>query len=383
MARGAVRQRAVGITPVAFLDDDQRKWGRVHAGVTVRGGLESLRAVAQASGATHVLITMPTAPGARISAVADAAIDAGLAVRTVPSLDEMVSGSFDPENIRPLRMEDLLRRPPVEPTVLAELASDIGGERILVTGAAGSIGSELARQLAALKPQALMLIDRAEGPLYELQREIETRHRSGDLPVSEVEFRLLDITNVRAVNDLIQSMRPTVVFHAAAYKHVPVMESHADCAVEVNVGGTLNLLRAADAGDVDRFILVSTDKAVDPTSVMGATKRMAELMVSEFGARNGRRWASVRFGNVLGSSGSVIPIFQKQLENGEPLTLTHEDMTRFFMTIPEAVHLILQAATLAQPAAIFVSIWGSRCESWIWRDSCSGCAGCQIAAISS
>lgn len=354
MARGAVRQPTAGVRPVAFLDDDPFKWNRIHAGVPVRGGLDALAAVAESTKAELLLITMPTAPGAVIRAIADAAFDLGLKVRTVPSLDEMLNGTFAPEMIRPLKLEDLLRRPPVSAAALSELATDLAGETILVTGAGGSIGSELARQLASLAPRSLVLLDRAEGPLYDLQRELETRQRRGPLPTTNADFRIGDVANPRAMARLIAELRPSVIFHAAAYKHVSVMEEHPASAIEVNVGGTKALLDAAEGHGVERFVLVSTDKAVDPSSVMGATKRLAELLVAEYSERTGRPWVSVRFGNVLGSSGSVVPIFQKQLDNGEPLTVTHKDMTRFFMTISEAVHLILQAATLARPGALFV-----------------------------
>ena len=253
----------------------------------------------------------------------------------------MLNGTFEPHAIRPLEMEDLLRRPAVSSEVLAGLAADLGDETILVTGAGGSIGSELARQVAALGPRKLILLDRAEGPLYELQREIDARRASGTLTCVDPTFTVGDITNRPAMERLIREYRPSLIFHAAAYKHVPMMEAHPSAAVEVKVGGTLNLLDLSAECGVDRFIFVSTDKAVEAKSIMGATKRLAELLVSEYANRLGCRWSSVRFGNVLGSSGSVIPIFQKQLDNGEPLTITHEDITRFFMTIPEAVHLIL------------------------------------------
>lgn len=351
MARGASRQPSAGVRPVAFLDDDPSKWGKVHAGVKVLGGLDAMSAIVGSTGAELLLITMPTASGETVRRVADEAIGLGLQVRTVPSLDEMLHGSFHPEAIRPLKMEDLLRRPPVEPTVLNELAADLRSETALVTGAGGSIGSELARQLVALSPRKVVLLDRAEGPLYELQLEIEAK---GLALHTSVEYRIGDISNASAMQRLMESAQPSVIFHAAAYKHVPMMEQNPAGAVEVNVGGTLTLLEAAERSSVRRFVLVSTDKAVDPTSVMGATKRMAELLVAEFSAKTGRPWVSVRFGNVLGSSGSVVPIFQKQLERGEPLTVTHKDMTRYFMTIPEAVHLILQAATMARPGDLFV-----------------------------
>lgn len=353
MARGAVRQPSAGVRPVAFLDDDPRKWGSFHAGVQIRGGLDAMAQVARLTQAELLLITMPTASGDAVRRVAEAALELGLLVRTVPSLEEMFNGRFDPQMTRPLQLEDLLRRPPVTAEAMAGLASDLSDEVVLVTGAGGSIGSELARQLLTVQPQRLILVDRAEGSLYELQRDIETRQRRQG-PSVTTEFRLADITNRAAVHRLVGACRPTVIFHAAAYKHVSVMEEHPAGAVEVNVGGTLALLDAATDSDVERFVLVSTDKAVEPTGVMGASKRLAELLVSEYSSRLNKPWVSVRFGNVLGSSGSVVPIFQAQLDKGEPLTITHTDMTRYFMTIPEAVHLILQAATMARQGDLFV-----------------------------
>lgn len=353
MARGAARQPTAGVRPVAFLDDDPRKWGSFHAGVQVRGGLDAMAQVAQTTDAELLLITMPTASGDAVRRVAEAAMGMGLTVRTVPSLEEMFNGTFDPQMTRPLQLEDLLRRPPVKAEALAGLASAMSDEVVLVTGAGGSIGSELARQLLTVRPRRLVFVDRAEGSLYELQRDIEARQR-GRRPAVATEFRLADITNRAAINRLVAASRPTIIFHAAANKHVSVMEEHPAAAVEVNVGGTLALLDAAADSHVERFVLVSTDKAVEPTGVMGASKRLAELLVTEYSSRLNKPWASVRFGNVLGSSGSVVPIFQAQLDKGEPLTITHAEMTRYFMTIPEAAHLIIQAATMARPGDLFV-----------------------------
>jgi FlaA1/EpsC-like NDP-sugar epimerase len=237
---------------------------------------------------------------------------------------------------------------------LAGLQEELADELVLVTGAGGSIGSELARQLILLRPRGLMLLDRAEGPLYEIQRDIEGRLERSGQPTLDVRFRIGDISNRTDMARLMRRTRPGLILHAAAYKHVPMMEDNPLSAVEVNVGGTLALLDAAAECGVNRFVLVSTDKAVEPANVMGATKRVAELLVTEMSRELGRPWVTVRFGNVLGSSGSVVPIFQKQLEAGEPLTVTHHEMTRYFMTIPEAVHLILQAASLARSADLFV-----------------------------
>jgi FlaA1/EpsC-like NDP-sugar epimerase len=353
MARGATRLASFGLQPVAFLDDDEQKWGKFHAGVRVRGGLASLARTVEETRAELLLITMPTASGEILRAIVEAAAALDLQVRTLPALGDM-DEQPNPQMIRPLHLEDLLRRAPVSPQALADLASGLRDQVVLVTGAGGSIGSELARQLLPLEPRRLVLLDRAEGALYELQRDIETIQRQPGQPPMPVEFRIGDVANREAMARLMAAVRPSVIFHAAAYKHVSVMDENPISAVEVNVGGTVAMLDAARDHDVERFVLVSTDKAVEPVGVMGATKRLAELLVAEYSASTGKPWVSVRFGNVLGSSGSVVPIFQRQLARGEPLTITHEDMTRYFMTIPEAVHLILQAANMAAPGELFV-----------------------------
>ena len=353
MARGATRLASFGLQPVAFLDDDEQKWGNFHAGIRVRGGLAALARTVEETRAELLLITMPTASGEILRAIVEAAAGLDLQVRTLPALGDM-NEQPNPQMIRPLHLEDLLRRAPVSPQALADLASGLKDQVVLVTGAGGSIGSELARQLLPLEPRRLVLLDRAEGALYELQRDIETLQRQPGQRRTPVEFRIGDVANGAAMARLMAAVRPSVIFHAAAYKHVSVMDENPISAVEVNVGGTLAMLEAARDQDVERFVLVSTDKAVEPVGVMGATKRLAELLVAEYSGRTGKSWVSVRFGNVLGSSGSVVPIFQKQLSRGEPLTITHEDMTRYFMTIPEAVHLILQAANMAAPGELFV-----------------------------
>jgi FlaA1/EpsC-like NDP-sugar epimerase len=224
---------------------------------------------------------------------------------------------------------------------------------VLITGGGGSIGSELSRQVFALGPRRLILVDRAESPLYLVQRELETQ-RARQKGSGELRVHLANVASRAAMERLIASEAPNVIFHAAAYKHVPMMEEHPSDATHVNIGGTMRMLDAAEAAGVDRFVFVSTDKAVRPSSVMGASKRIAEMLVADAARRTGRPYVSVRFGNVLGSTGSVVPIFQDQLENGEPLTITHPDMTRFFMTIPEAAWLILEAAAIGRNGDLFV-----------------------------
>jgi len=235
----------------------------------------------------------------------------------------------------------------------------IRGSTVLVTGAGGSIGSELARQVFAVGPARLILVDRAESPLYLIQRELETRRARGN-GSGDVRVHLANVASRAPMMRLIATEKPDIIFHAAAYKHVPMMEEHPSDATYVNVGGTLVLLEAAAEAGVARFVFVSSDKAVRPSSVMGATKRVGEMLVADAARRTGRPYVSVRFGNVLGSTGSVVPIFQEQLENGEPLTVTHPDMTRYFMTIPEAAWLILDAAALGQSGDLFMLDMGER-----------------------
>jgi FlaA1/EpsC-like NDP-sugar epimerase len=284
----------------------------------------------------------------------------GLESRTVPDLTDLVSGRLDAAAIREVSVADLLRREPVavdEPS----LRDLVRGRVVMVTGAGGSIGSELARQVFELDPEALVLLDRAEGPLYDIERELtlladrdsETPARRGHRRARLV-TRLANVASQEAMRRIVAQDRPALMLHAAAYKHVPMMELHPADAVYTNIGGTLSALRSAVDEGVDRFVLVSTDKAVEPSSVMGGSKRLAELAVASVAAETGRRFVTVRFGNVLGSSGSVVPLFQRQLREGVPLTITHPDMTRFFMTIPEASRLILQASLFGESGDLFV-----------------------------
>jgi FlaA1/EpsC-like NDP-sugar epimerase len=352
MARSAQRYPGTGVRPVGFLDDDPSLAGGIVAGLRVYGGLGSMGRAMAATGAQMLLITMPSAPGSAIRRVFETALALQLEVRTVPSVTDLLDGSVDADRVRRVRVEDLLRRPLVTEHA-AGVEELIRDRTVIITGGGGSIGSELARQVFAIGPRRLVLVDRAESPLYLLQRELETR-RSRGRGSGEIRVQLANVASRPAMERLIASEVPSVIFHAAAYKHVPMMEDHPSDAIHVNMGGTLALLDAAEAAGVERFVFVSTDKAVRPSSVMGASKRIAEMLVADTARRTGRAYVSVRFGNVLGSTGSVVPIFQEQLENGEPLTITDPDMTRFFMTIPEAAWLILDAAALGQEGDLFV-----------------------------
>lgn len=352
LARSAPRHPESGVMPVGFLDDDPTLIGGIVAGIKVHGGLDSMAQAVADTGARTLLITMPSAAGSAVRRVVDAALALGLEVRTVPSMTDLLDGTVDAYRIRPVRVEDLLRRPMV--TERASGVEEIIRDRtVVITGGGGSIGSELARQVFSIGPRRLVLVDRAESPLYMVQRELEMRRERGHAH-GELRVNLANVANRAAMERLIAAEAPSVIFHAAAYKHVPMMESHPSDAAQVNIRGTLVLLDAAADARVERFVFVSTDKAVRPSSVMGASKRIAEMLVADTARRTGRPYVSVRFGNVLGSTGSVIPIFQQQLETGQPLTITHPDMTRFFMTIPEAAWLILDAAALGRDGDLFV-----------------------------
>ncbi|MGA3031403.1 MAG: nucleoside-diphosphate sugar epimerase/dehydratase [Candidatus Limnocylindrales bacterium] len=352
LARSARRNPGSGVLPVGFLDDDPTLCGGTVAGIRVYGGLESIERAVAETGARTLLITMPSAVGSTVRRVVDAALDLSLEVRTVPSMTDLLDGTADAYSIRPVDVEDLLRRQTVKERA-SGVEEIIRDHTVVITGSGGSIGSELARQVFAIGPRRLVLVDRAESPLYLVQRELEMRRGRGRAH-GELRVHLANVASQAAMDRLIAAEVPSVIFHAAAYKQLPMMESHPSDAAHVNIRGTLVLLDAAADAGVERFVFVSTDKAVRASSVMGASKRIAEMLVADTARRTGRPYVSVRFGNVLGSTGSVVPIFQQQLKAGEPLTITHPDMTRFFMTIPEACWLILDAAALGRDGDLFV-----------------------------
>ena len=352
LARSALRDGSAGVRPVGFLDDLPSRRGQQVAGLPVFGTLDDLDGAIARTGARQLLITMPNAAGSAVKRVTSAALSAGLQVRTVPPIHELLDGTLSAYRVRRVQVDDLLRRP-LAPERLAGVETLVAGRTIMITGGGGSIGAELARQIWGLGPAHLILVDRAESALYMVERELEVRHDEAARK-SVLSVHLANVASHLVMDRLIGQMKPDMILHAAAYKHVPLMETHPSDAVHVNIGGTLAVLEAAAKAGVDRLVFISTDKAVQPTSVMGATKRIAEWLVADVATQSGRPYVSVRFGNVLGSNGSVVPIFQSQLERGEPLTITHPDMTRYFMTIPEAAWLILDAATLGTPADLFV-----------------------------
>ncbi len=357
----------LGMIPVGFVDDDPRKQGlRIH-GVPVLGDRRRIAELAREYQASQVVIAMPTAPGKVIREILHTCEQAGLPVRTVPGIYEILNGQVTVNQIRNVQFEDLLRRAPVQIDTAA-VRGLIAGQRVLVTGAGGSIGSELCRQIAQYDPAQLVLLGHGEHSIFQLASEFAQNHPQ--VPIARV---IADVRDAHRLDAVFARYRPQIVFHAAAHKHLPLMEENLEDAVSNNVLGTRNTLQAAREHGVERFVFISSDKAVNPTSVMGVTKRVAEMMVTSGGGAEERRSAgaeepgrhlstsappllctAVRFGNVLGSRGSVVHVFREQIARGGPVTVTHPEMQRYFMTIPEAAQLVLQAAALGQGGEVFV-----------------------------
>ena len=348
IVRELQRNPQLKMEPVAFLDDDVRKHGTYMLGLRVEGGRGALVRTAKATNARQVIIAMPKASGAVIREIRDVCEKAHLIVKTVPAMFDILSGKVTVGALRNVDIEDLLRREPVV-TDQAAVAELVRGMTVLVTGAGGSIGSELCRQIGRLGATRLILLGHGENSIFDIHNELLAR-----FPAVEFHPVIADIRDERRIGAIFDRYRPQAVFHAAAHKHVPLMELNAEEAVTNNVGGTLNLLRHAERTGVSHFVFISTDKAVNPANVMGAAKLLAERLVHDFGERTGKPYVSVRFGNVLGSRGSVVPFFRRQIARGGPVTVTHEEIRRYFMTIPEAVQLVLQAATLGQGGETFV-----------------------------
>jgi len=353
VAQELSRRPDLGMLPVAFVDDDPVKQGAVIHGIKVMGTTADLERLALRFGAEQALITISNASGGSIRRITERCSEAALSTKIVPGTYQIVGGRVNLSRIRDVAIEDLLRRDQVklDSTAVAEV---VRGRPVLITGAGGSIGSELCRQVAAYRPSSLVLVERSENALFEIHCEL--RDRFGDIEVFPC---VADVTDVPRITEVFDQHRPAVVFHAAAHKHVPMMEWNATEAVKNNIMGTQIVADLADRLAIERFVMISTDKAVNPTSVMGATKRAAELYVQALSGRSATHFATVRFGNVLGSAGSVIPIFRKQIRDGGPVTVTHRDMTRYFMTIPEAVQLVMQAAALSRGGETFILDMGA------------------------
>ncbi len=363
LVREFEQQPHLGVHVVGLVDDDVTKINRTMGGVPVLGRHAEIPDIVKRHAVERIIIAMPSAGADVLRETMAICRDTDAELKTLPPVGELVAGRVRAQDVRDVRIEDLLRREPVA-TDLSAISGYLHGKRVLVTGAGGSIGSELCRQVCTFEPAQLVLLDHSENAVFEIDAELRERFPRVSLaPV------IGDVRSRTKMEQVCAVYRPQVVFHAAAHKHVPLMEVNPDEAIANNVLGTRNVAEAAARCGAERFVMVSTDKAVNPGNVMGATKRLAELVVQGMQAAQGgqgsaaagpsetpggTRFVSVRFGNVLGSRGSVIPLFQRQIDQGGPVTVTHPDMTRYFMTIPEAVQLILQAAAMGRGGEVFV-----------------------------
>jgi FlaA1/EpsC-like NDP-sugar epimerase len=348
IAKELRRHPQLGLNPIGFVDDDRRKHGHKMLDLPVLGSIADLRVLILKHDIDSVIIAMPRAPGQVIRQIVKSAMDAGVQARTVPGVFEILSGRVSVGAVREVRIEDLLRREPIQ-TDLQQVRRLATGETVLVTGAGGSIGSELCRQVAKLDPARLLLVGHGENSIFDVLRELERiAPNVAIIPI------IADVRNRDRLEEVFAMYRPYTVFHAAAHKHVPLMEANPSEAVTNNVLGTKNVAELAAAHGAEHFVLISTDKAVRPTNVMGATKRVAEQIVQRIAETEQKNFGAVRFGNVLGSRGSVVPTFLEQIRQGGPVTITHPEMRRYFMTIPEAVQLVLQAGAMGTGGEVFV-----------------------------
>ena len=336
--------------PVAFVDDDQEKQRKDIYGVRILGTTKDIEKIVQQMGITKVVIAMPSLPNKKLNEVYDVARKTGAECVILPNIDEVMSGNLHVQQLRNVEIEDLLGRDPVElDQTLIE--KQLRGKRILVTGAGGSIGSEICRQVSSFRPKELIILGHGENSIYQLNMELLGKYAE-HFRITPV---IADVQDRKRIFEVMEKYRPDVVYHAAAHKHVPLMEINPREAVKNNILGTRNVAEAANHAKVKTFVMISTDKAVNPPNIMGATKRLCEMIVQDMATKSdSTKYVAVRFGNVLGSRGSVIPLFKKQIAKGGPITVTHPDIVRYFMTIPEAAQLVIQAGSLARGGEIFV-----------------------------
>jgi FlaA1/EpsC-like NDP-sugar epimerase len=348
VARELQKSSQLNLTPVGFLDDDLAKQKHTIYGVTVIGKVDDLPSIIDLHKVDVVIIAIPSAPGQLVRMVNDVCRIKGIQSRTVPGVYELIGGKVSINRLREVDINDLLRREPIRVNDEA-VGATLAEKRVLVTGAGGSIGRELCRQIARRNPSELVLLGHGENSIFEIFLELHE-----DYPALLISPVIADVRDTERLTQVFDQHQPQVIFHAAAHKHVPLMEVNMVEAITNNVLGTRNVVQVALEHDIERFVLISTDKAVRPASIYGATKRLAEMIVLNAARESQRALTVVRFGNVLGSRGSIIPIFKQQIANGGPVTITHPDMFRFFMTIPEAVYLVLQAASMENNGETFV-----------------------------
>lgn len=355
VARELQRNLHLGLVPIGFVDDDPKKATKMICGVPVFGLISDIPWVAERHNIKEVIIAMPAASGQVIRRVVQVCKETGVPSKITPGLFDILRGAARVVNVREIQLEDLLRREILESNPETVRAA-VGGARVLVTGAGGSIGSEIVRQLKNFRPAELILLGHGETSIFHMMKELE-EHPVPGMVVTPV---IADVRDLERMQQVFFKHRPQIIFHAAAHKHVWLMEQNLPDAITNNVLGTRVLVTLAEKFGIRRFVMISSDKAVNPTSVMGVTKRIAELIVQDAANRTGRGFVTVRFGNVLGSRGSVVPIFKHQIDTGGPVTVTHPDVTRYFMTIPEAVHLVLQAGSMGSGGEVFVLDMGEQ-----------------------
>ncbi len=330
------------------IDDDPLKYGRYIQGVRVVGSRSQIVEMAEKYDIDQIIIAMPSAKKTDVRQILEICQKTRCELMTVPGLYQIIKGEVTISQLRKVQIEDLLGREPVELDT-ASIMGYVNGKTVMVTGGGGSIGSELCRQLASHPIKRLVIVDIYENNAYDIQQELKRKYPELDLQV-----RIASVRDYHRMNELFAKFQPDIIYHAAAHKHVPLMEDSPNEAVKNNVGGTYNMVRLADQWKVKRFVLISTDKAVNPTNIMGATKRLCEMIIQTYNRHSETEYVAVRFGNVLGSNGSVIPLFKKQIAEGGPVTVTHPDIIRYFMLIPEAVSLVIQAGAYAKGGEIFV-----------------------------
>jgi FlaA1/EpsC-like NDP-sugar epimerase len=337
------------LQPVAFVDDDVKKHKLEIMGIPVIGGKEVIQAAIKELNIEHIVIAIPSLKTKELEEIYHECAETKVKTQTIPKIEDIMLGKVSVNHFRDVQVEDLLGRDPIE--LDAEgISETITGKTVLVTGAGGSIGSEICRQICKFTPRTLILLGHGENSIYSIELELRAQYNEE----IEILTEIADIQDRNKIFAIMEKYRPNVVYHAAAHKHVPLMERNPEEAVKNNIFGTKNVSEAADTFSVGTFVLISSDKAVNPTNVMGSTKRFAEMLIQQLAKQSNTRFVAVRFGNVLGSRGSVIPIFKQQIQKGGPVTVTHPDMTRYFMTIPEASRLVIQAGALARGGEIFV-----------------------------
>lgn len=354
VVREMQRNPQANLRPVGFVDDDLAKQKQEIYGTPVIGKLDELARLIDLKKVDEVIIAIPSAPGQVVRKVTDICRIKNIPSRTMPSLHELIGGKISVNRLREVDITDLLRRAPTN-TDIELVGMSLGGRRVLVTGAGGSIGRELCRQIARWEPMELFLLGHGENSIFETLIELEQ-----SFPSLKLHPMIADIRDKEHINHIFSNYQPQVVFHAAAHKHVPLMQANIEEAVSNNVLGTRNIVDASIENNVERLVMISTDKAICPTSVYGATKRIGEMLILDAARRTGKSFSVVRFGNVLGSRGSVLMLFKRQIDDGGPVTVTHPDMERYFMTIPEAVHLVLQASAMGVGGEVFVLNMGEQ-----------------------